>query len=177
MQALVVQSEADKIKSWVYFACQANGVSSLSAKISYRFRKQFTRILGQAFAQKKLIEFSTPLWARADEEQRRQVVIHEACHIIAYHKYGYGIKAHGREWKKCMVEAGVPPLRCHDVNRYGLKKQYVKYAVQCARTSVWVGHVRAAKVRANKLFCKRCKKKLKLTGQTYRPDEVDKRTA
>ena len=174
MQALVVQTEENKIKSWIYFACQANGVSAFSSKIIHRFRKNFTRILGQALATRNLIEISQPLWERASEEQRKQVVVHEACHLIAHCKHGNEIKPHGPEWKKCMVAAGASPLRCHNVNRDGLKRQYVKYAVQCACTSVWVGHVKAAKVRANKFSCKRCKNKVKLTGETYRPGTLAK---
>lgn len=175
MQALIIPSEADKIKSWIHFACQSNGVSALAPKIVFRFRKRFTRILGQAFAQRKLLEFSAPLWARASESERKQVVIHEACHIIAYFKYGYDIKPHGREWKMCMEEAGAMPLRCHSVNRNGLKRQYVKYEVSCECVTVWIGHVRAAQVREGKLACKRCKVKLKLTGKVYKPNSKQTR--
>ena len=169
-EALTVQSEEDKIRSLIHFACQSNGVVALSKKIGFRFRKQFTRILGQAFAQSKLIEFSSPLWARASESERKQVIIHEACHIIAYYKYGFDIKPHGSEWKRCMVESGVAPLRCHNVDRKGLKKQYVKYQVECECVAVWIGHVKAKQVRDGLLSCCRCKAKLRLTGKTHRPN-------
>ena len=34
------------------------------------------------------IRLSIPLWPRASDQDRRETVIHEACHLIAFYKHG-----------------------------------------------------------------------------------------
>lgn len=79
--------------------------------------------------------FSIPLWLRATEEERRQTVIHEVCHLVAAHEaHLAGRKvssAHGHEWKAVMRRAGVTPKRCHSVSTKGLGKKTIPAKCRC----------------------------------------------
>ena len=66
------------------------------------------------------IRLSTVLWPRASEEERRETVVHEMCHIVVGYKHGYAASAHGFEWKEAMRNCGVEPRRLHSVDRTGL---------------------------------------------------------
>ena len=76
--------------------------------------------------QKARVRFSIPLWPRASEQERRETVIHEICHIVCSHEAALAGRgkpqAHGWEWKALMRKCGVKPERCHNVDRTGLKK-------------------------------------------------------
>jgi predicted SprT family Zn-dependent metalloprotease len=162
----------NQIKIWIDKACHANNALSIRNKIKFKFCKSMTRSFGLAYTQSYFIKFSSPLWERASTKDKKQVVIHEVCHIIASHKHGNDIKDHGNEWATCMVKAGVKPDRCHTVDTTGLTKQYVKYAIACACAAVWTSHIKASQVKRKKLKCNKCKHKIILTGQTWRGGQL-----
>ena len=129
-----------------------------------------TRCLGAAFRAKQLIKFSGPLWERANDEQQKENVFHETCHIIVALKYGFGLRAHGSEWGACMEACGYEPIRCHKVDRTGLCKKYVKYEVKCKCTdSIWVGHAKAAHIRKFSYSCMKCNSHVSFTGRKFYP--------
>lgn len=167
--ALINSSEDQKIRSWIKAACIANHCPDLAETIHFKFHKRLTNAMGQAFPRTRLVELSAPLWPRATEQEKKQTVGHEVCHIVAY--ILHGSSGHDKGWKQCMNNAGLEALLYHKVNRDGLQKQYIKYQVKCNCVSVWIGHTRAAKVRKNLLSCKRCKQKLTFTGETFRPQK------
>lgn len=158
------------IKKWIVQACIENNVPELKNKIQYRFRKKFTRIFGQA-VYPYLIELSAPLWERATFQQQKQGVIHETCHLIAEHKYGRKIKAHGPQWMECMLLAGYPkPDKRHSISREGIKKYYPRYEAKCICTNMWVGHNSVTRIKSKEIVCNNCGTKVKLTGKSYRPE-------
>ena len=168
MNTIEAANESELIDYWIKKACWDNGMSDL--KINYTFNKRMTKCLGQAIYKHKTIELSVPLWPRMSD--KRHVVIHEACHIIAFAKHGTRIKGHGIEWKQCMLNAGVAPERTYDIDRTGLVRQYKKYSAACACVSVWVSGVRAAKIKKGELACGKCKATLVLTGYVYPDDDA-----
>lgn len=105
------------------FACECNAVPELAQTIQIEFNNRFTRRMGDALYSpitfQAKIRLSLPLWPRASEEDRRETVIHEACHIIVKYK-GSFVADHGPEWKVAMRNCGVEPLRLHTVDRTGL---------------------------------------------------------
>ncbi len=44
------------------------------------------------------------------------VVAHEYCHLATERRHGPRAEAHGSEWKAIMGAAGVPALRCYEVD-------------------------------------------------------------
>src|SRR6185436_3239730 len=97
------------IKEAIAFACEANGVPEIIPRISVQFNPRFTNRMGDALFNGTImrIRLSTPLWGRASDEQKRETVIHEACHIIARYKHGLDIRPHGYHWISCMKKAGI----------------------------------------------------------------------
>lgn len=83
----------------------------LTNHIRFKFNNRLTRIWGRAWQPNNLIELSTLLWLAGSEQDKKDTIIHEACHIIVWHKYGNtpDIKHHGKEWKMCMTLSGVEP--------------------------------------------------------------------
>ena len=99
------------IKEWIRFACECNEVPELAQVIVVEWNPRFTRRLGDAgyspITYRARIRLSIPLWPRASEQDRRETVIHETCHLIVGFKHGFGPAAHG-----CRVETGDEELWC-----------------------------------------------------------------
>jgi len=114
------------IKEWIWFACQRNDAEELAQAIIVEWNSRFTRRLGDGVYSpitfRARIRLSLPLWPRASEKERRETVIHEACHCIVGYKFGV-VAPHGPEWKQAMTNCGVEPLRHHNVDRTGLARR------------------------------------------------------
>jgi len=109
------------------------------------------------------IKLSTPLWFKASEEEKRTVVIHEACHVIANYIYN-GNQKHNKNWKSCMVKCGLKPIRCHNIDTTELRKKRkgsVEFTCACPGKTYVLGSVRVKKWKNGKrYFCTLCKKTL-----------------
>jgi SprT protein len=105
-------------------------IAEVGQVIVVEWNRRFTKRLGDGgynpvtFQSK--IRLSVPLWPRASEQDRRETVIHEACHVIVGFKHGVAA-AHGYEWKESMKNCGVEPLRTHSVDRTGLIRRHRRY--------------------------------------------------
>ena len=114
------------IQEWVSFACEANGVPELAQVIVVEWNARFTRRMGDALYSpstfRARIRLSIPLWGRASEQDRRETVIHEACHLVVYYK-NCNAAQHGPEWREAMRNCGVEPQRTHSVDRTGLTRR------------------------------------------------------
>jgi SprT protein len=125
------------IRSWIRFACDSNGVPELAQVIVVEWNPRFTRRLGDAAYSpstfRAKIRLSIPLWPRASDQDRRETVIHEACHIIAVYRFGF-VAQHGSEWRLAMKNCGVEPLRLHQVDRTGLARKQRRFVLlDCPR--------------------------------------------
>ena len=114
------------IRQWVRYACERNEVPELAQMIVVEFNRRFTRRMGDGlYSPARMvgrIRLSIPLWERASEQDRKETVIHEACHIIAFYKDGNSAP-HGSLWQQAMLNCGVEPLRTHAVDRTGLVRR------------------------------------------------------
>lgn len=100
------------------------GDHSLADKIRIEFNPRLTSCMGTARFSQKVIHLSLPLWRRATTKQRRDLIIHEACHLFAEHRCGSEIRSHGAEWRYFMCKAGIEPSAKHDVqplNRFFIR--------------------------------------------------------
>jgi SprT protein len=154
------------IPKLIQYACDTNNVSELAETIEFKFNKRFTKRLGDANANTRTIRFSTLLWERASEEQRKETVIHETCHIVAYYKAWmqkqHILDSHGKEWVTAMKNAGYDsPNKYHKVNRAGLKKKYSAYYVACNCATRKVTSYMFTLIIDKQWHCDRC-------GETYR---------
>jgi SprT protein len=119
------------IREWIRFACESNKVGELAQVIVVEWNWRFTKRLGDAgyspTTYRARIRLSIPLWPRASDQDRRETVIHEACHIIVGYRFGFVATAHGSEWKAAMQNCGVEPLRLHSVDRTGLARRQRRF--------------------------------------------------
>jgi len=125
--------EARYIRSWIRFACDSNEVPELAQVILVEWNRRFTRRLGDAgyssTTYRAKIRLSLPLWPRASDQDRRETVIHEVCHLVAYYKFGQVAAPHGSQWQEAMKNCGVEPLRLHTVNRSGLARKQRRFVL------------------------------------------------
>jgi len=137
----------------------------LVGKIEVSFNKRFTSRMGDANYSKKRIRLSSPLWARASKEQRHQTIVHEACHIVQYHKYGRkkGNSAHGVIWKALMRRVGVKPNRLHSVKP--IRRKGHRHKAKCGCKEWLLSSTRVNKMKRGMYYtCQACKEKLILLG-------------
>jgi SprT protein len=121
--------EIEIARCQVGFACVVCGVPKLAGKINIEFNNRFTSRMGDANANYMRIRLSSPLWKIATEVQRRETVIHEACHIIDSRKYGV-TTSHGRNWQRCMTMCGLEPNRLHRVDTSSVTQVRRRCAVE-----------------------------------------------
>lgn len=148
------------------------GHDDLNIRVEWNGR--FTRRMGDAQYHSKrdagVIRLSSPLWPRATDDQRRQTVIHEVCHVVQdridYKKsmqLGRTLRSssHGHGWQMLMLRCGVTPRRCHTVDRTGL----TPYAAKCACRTHGIGHRMYRNIQRGAQYrCRECGQKIEIVG-------------
>ncbi len=156
----------DPIREQIETACRACGVPDLSARIGVLWSGRFIARMGDARWDKRrgagLIRLSRPLWPKATDEERRETVIHEACHVIADYRFG-GRQGHGPRWVEMMARCGFTrPQRCHSVDREAIQerreRRRVEVRARCGCVDgVVLGPVQARRLRAGTTYrCLKC---------------------
>lgn len=146
-----------EINRWLKEACVDNGYAHMAHVITWRFSNRLKSTLGQArcLYGKYEIELSSYLWATIGEEEKMDTVKHEACHILAFYKYGKKAWGHGPLWKECMENAGVSPRRCHKVTRPTSTR---RNEVFCSCMSYFVSNLVLQRIQNGRAYhCKHCK--------------------
>jgi predicted SprT family Zn-dependent metalloprotease len=162
----------DPIREQIEAACLACGAPELVGRIRVVWRARFTARMGDARWDKVrrvgLIRLSLPLWPKASDEERRETVIHEACHVIADYRFGRK-QGHGPAWQHMMALCGYrDPQRCHAVDREMIQQRREQRRVEvrgrcgCAE-GVMLGPVQARRLRAGAVYrCRRCSQSVAL---------------
>ena len=130
----------------------------LSDALFIEWAPRFTRTVGAAMytrlgdgTLRLYMRLSTRLWFRATDEQRRQVVIHEVCHLVTDHESILAGRpqplSHGAEWCAVMRRAGAEPEKWAPVDNVGIGQgvgTQKPIEVMCACRAHWITK-RAAK--------------------------------
>jgi len=123
-------TDSEMIRDWLDFALDCNDVSYLSSMIRVRWNKRFlTKFADAGYGScppRGRIRISPRIWVRASETERRETIIHEACHIVAFHLHGIEIRPHGIEWRQAMGNCGIEPVRCHNIPLIGINHFHVR---------------------------------------------------
>lgn len=79
-----------------------------SVKIVWNRRMRSTA--GRAFLNLAKVELNPKLLQLCDNPlpNVEQTLLHELAHLLAHHRYGRGISAHGVEWKQACADLGIP---------------------------------------------------------------------
>jgi SprT protein len=162
----------DDIRELIELTCRACGVPELSARIRVTWSGRFIARMGDArwdaAAGCGLIRLSRPLWPKASDEERRETVVHETCHVIADCRFGRR-QGHGPRWRQMMARCGyVHAQRCHSVDREAIQERRERRRVEvlarcgCA-DGVIVGPVQARRIRAGMVYrCRTCSQRVAL---------------
>ncbi len=92
------------------------GLEEFASRIKVEWNNRFTSTLGTATPRDNKILLAAKMWPFLSLELQREVLIHEACHLFAYEKYGQLRKLvnknHGSEWREMMELCGYdnPPV-------------------------------------------------------------------
>lgn len=132
------------------------GLSLPPVRVSTRMR----RTLGSYMPSRKQIAISSRLLAMGDENDIRQVVLHEVAHAIVHDRWGDKPSAHGREFRLVCNDIGAKPRRFVDVTT-GEWQSQIRYLSKC-------GHCNVLIVRKRRMRSVRCICGLKLYPQSWR---------
>jgi predicted SprT family Zn-dependent metalloprotease len=132
------------------------GLELPAVRVSGRMR----RTLGSYMPSRKQIAISSRLLAMGEEDDIRQVVLHEVAHAIVHARWGDKPSAHGREFRAVCAEIGTKPRRYVDVTTEQWQSQ-VRYLSKC-------GHCKVLIVRKRRMSSVRCVCGLKLYPRTWR---------
>ena len=133
------------------------GYPALKNKVTVEWNNRFTTRMGDAIVYESghsTIRLSKPLWDRASKEQRKQTVIHEACHVVADYHIGGNAK-HGKHWRHFMRKMNHSPDVYHSVPTNSRKIKRV--AVRCGCGHRVVTCNLATRMRNGSVYkCSRC---------------------
>jgi predicted SprT family Zn-dependent metalloprotease len=107
--------------------CESNDCPEVVDLVWFEWSNRMTSTMGSVSGgptKGYRVKLSTKLFARADEEEQRDTVIHEVCHAIDNYLNQRGM-THGEDWKIAMRLAGREPCRLHDVSIEGLVKRFL----------------------------------------------------
>jgi len=107
---MIFFKEHNFIKDNIELACIKNNARKLFDEIKYRFfTTSYNEDFGRCFPSYKLIELSRNLWNEASLKERKNVIVHEVCHIIVYTRSGPQTEYHNDEWATCMTNVDEVP--------------------------------------------------------------------
>lgn len=91
----------------------------LAGSVEIQVSPRMKRTLGRALLQKRIIRLAGFV-VRGPQDALREVLVHEAAHIVAFDRFGTGIRPHGRQWAELMEQAGLPARARVDPTTIGL---------------------------------------------------------
>ena len=179
MADYITRNEAIELINETFVKC---GQPDLVGKVSISFNSRFTSRMGDARYRPEKdrgrIRLSSPLWHYASPAERRNTIIHEACHILAerdnqmkHGNVGPGVMigrrpkrvGHGAAWRQYMRLAGIERVkRCHKVE-HPLRRRTTRHPARCgcrdwSLTANRVGRMKNGR----KYSCNSCKETLVL---------------
>ncbi len=165
--------EMQKINGWIAEGMTLLGILPGAFNLKVEFNGRFCSRLGDAVYNPEnnlgRIRFSSKIWDLCPEDEKRQTVLHELCHVVNWWR---GItnpisaslegweSGHGKTWCRLMIRCGLKPRRCHSVKiPKSLKKKMTRYRAWCKCTSIVhnISAIMKTKIqRGEKRFCAQC---------------------
>lgn len=94
------------------YLAEAKRLTGFDIPVTMEFNNRLVARFGDA-SKSGHIRLSPKIWAVASAADRRQVVIHEYCHIVDWMQYRHW--GHGWSWQSLMRRCGLRPDRCHQI--------------------------------------------------------------
>jgi len=159
----------------VEYAFECNNVS-VPDMLKTSFSGRMTRCMGYTYIKYSScfssfnligaeIKLSKKLWERATPAERKNTVIHEACHVIQAVVDSDGYRrtkgGHGQKWKELMVNTGEEPEICHKVSTCGLERRQQRFTYCCACREHKITKTRVNKIKKGAVYrCVKCKQEI-----------------
>lgn len=144
-----------KVEARVRECIAKSGVALPMPTILYDINS--ARLGGQANYRKNHIRVNPVFLNAYGDDYIKHTIGHEIAHLTAGKRFGWGISAHGLEWKNEMARIGLPAKRCHSYKvPEGVKvgKNVTKHACSCERCGFQseVGSKVANKIKAGATY-------------------------
>ena len=126
--------------------------------VRWDWSSRFTSRMGDANLETNVIRFSRPLWPNASVAERRETVVHEACHLATQELFDDAAwdRDHGPEWRQVMDWAGYPHAEaCHLVSRRGAVA-IARGVCKCRTHEIRLARARRHMAGRALLRCRRC---------------------
>ena len=89
-------------------------------KLQVRVNRRFTASVGRCVGSRDVIEISSAVASRS-VKVRREILCHEAAHLVVWRRHGRSVRPHGPEWRALVQEAGFDAratlVRCGEPRR------------------------------------------------------------
>jgi predicted SprT family Zn-dependent metalloprotease len=118
------------------------------------------RTLGSYTPSKRQIAISSRLLAMGNDDDIRQVVLHEVAHALVHARYGEKTSAHGKEFRAVCRDLNIKPRSYVDVKTEKWRSR-VRFLSKC-------GHCKVLIVRKRRMRSVRCTCGLKVSTKTWR---------
>jgi predicted SprT family Zn-dependent metalloprotease len=156
------------VRELIRFACECNGCPEVTNLIWFEWSNRMTVTMGTARGGPEIgyrIKLAARVFAIISEEEQRDTVIHETCHIID----GYTNKramSHGEGWKDAMRRAGLEPRRIYEAGDNSLVKRFIYSCPNKCRDTYRLSTVIHNRINRGRLrICAKCNSQLSFTGQ------------
>lgn len=154
-----------EINGQIKRTCELLNVPELAAKIKWNWNHGMRSVIGVANLNQLRIQFSSKLFALLSPEERRDTIIHEVCHHVAFQVYviqrKIRIKGHGREWQMLMRQAGGTPKRCSKAipEAAGLRRKWSRITFFCKCREHEITSIKAGQIKSGKKswICRTCR--------------------
>lgn len=147
----------------------------LADEISVAWNNRLVRAVGKAWLKSARIELSRKVFEVCSASQRRDTVIHEVVHIIAFRLYQD--RGHGVAWRRCMnVAGGTPKATCSIPEAAHLTRKQRQCPAFCGCGDHEVSVRRYNLIQSGKKYrCCKCYKVLALDPDAYisKPAPID----
>ena len=111
------EAELHRIKGWMREACETAKMEVVAWSIEVKWSPMRSPV-AKAKWPARVVRFSKPIWPFLRPEQRRNVVFHEVCHILARFDNQERIKPHGPEWRGIMAMCNEPATVVIEIDAY-----------------------------------------------------------
>lgn len=160
----LTEKHKSQINQWVREACEDNNLHYAVPFIDWYFDAKLTRCAGKAYYHSHIgfIKLSPRMWERCDDNERRNTVKHEICHLLVRALYGSVIDPHGIEWKECMKQAKEEPTVYHTIHCQDLRKEYIGHC----KCGTWT--MTKQQMKKGLRYCSKCESPIRFNGETTR---------
>lgn len=146
--------------AWIHLSFLGNlwGIKSLESRLTLKISSRMTRSLGYCYPGTATIRLNRTLLDPLNTKVFREVLCHEAAHVVVFLLYGSRCKPHGAQWKalmraaQCKPRAKIPDTEIHgrlpDVQ--GKRYRYTHRCLDC-------GSIYRSRRTDRRWRCKNCK--------------------